>query len=238
MIGTFLASDGFVYYIFWELSLIPIYFIALIWGNGDAEERKKAVIKFFIYTFAGSLFMLAAFIYLYQKAGCFKWDVLVSLNLTATEEFWIFLAFFLAYAIKIPLIPFHTWQANVYQKAPTIGTMLLSGIMLKMGLYSVLRWQLPLAPNAAKELQYIIIGLALAGVVYGSIVALKTKRFKEIIGLFVLSTRWFDCCRMLRLKYGRFTRSCFADDCPRFCNRWFVLRCRSDLQTLRNPHHQ
>lgn len=181
MIGTFLASDGFVYYIFWELSLIPIYFIALIWGNGDAEERKKAVIKFFIYTFAGSLFMLAAFIYLYQKAGCFKWDVLVSLNLTATEEFWIFLAFFLAYAIKIPLIPFHTWQANVYQKAPTIGTMLLSGIMLKMGLYSVLRWQLPLAPNAAKELQYIIIGLALAGVVYGSIVALKQKDLKKLL---------------------------------------------------------
>lgn len=181
MIGTFLASDGFVYYIFWELSLIPIYFIALIWGNGDAEERKKAVIKFFIYTFAGSLFMLAAFIYLYQKAGCFKWDVLVGLNLSSKEEFWIFLAFFLAYAIKIPLIPFHTWQANVYQKAPTIGTMLLSGIMLKMGLYSVLRWQLPLAPNAAKELQYVIIGLALAGVVYGSIVALKQKDLKKLL---------------------------------------------------------
>ncbi|MGX7667640.1 complex I subunit 4 family protein [Flavobacterium pedocola] len=181
MVGTFLASDGFVYYIFWELSLIPIYFIALIWGNDDAEERKKAVIKFFIYTFAGSLFMLAAFIYLYQKAGCFKWDVLVGLNLSSTEEFWIFMAFFLAYAIKIPLIPFHTWQANVYQKAPTIGTMLLSGIMLKMGLYSVLRWQLPIAPNAAKELQYIIIGMALAGVVYGSIVALKQKDLKKLL---------------------------------------------------------
>ncbi|WP_313806699.1 NADH-quinone oxidoreductase subunit M [Flavobacterium sp.] len=181
MIGTFLASDGFVYYIFWELALIPIYFIALLWGNGDAEERKKAVIKFFIYTFAGSLFMLAAFIYLYKKAGTFKWDVLVGLNLSSTEEFWIFLAFFAAYAIKIPLIPFHTWQANVYQKAPTIGTMLLSGIMLKMGLYSILRWQLPLAPNAAKELQYTIIGMALAGVVYGSIVALKQKDLKKLL---------------------------------------------------------
>jgi NADH-quinone oxidoreductase subunit M len=138
MAGTFLASDGLLYYIFWELSLIPIYFIALIWGNGDAEERKKAVVKFFIYTLAGSLFMLLAFVYLYQKAGSFLITDLAKLKLSETEQFWIFLAFFLAYAIKIPLIPFHTWQAKVYQKAPTVGTMLLSGIMLKMGLYSVI----------------------------------------------------------------------------------------------------
>ena len=146
MCGTFLAADGLLYYIFWELALIPIYFIALIWGNGDVEERKKAVVKFFIYTLAGSLFMLVAFIYLYQKAGSFLIEDLYKLNLTASEQLWIFLAFFLAYAIKIPIIPFHTWQANVYQKAPTVGTMLLSGIMLKMGLYSVIRWQLPIAP--------------------------------------------------------------------------------------------
>lgn len=181
MAGTFLASDGLLYYVFWELSLIPIYFIALIWGNGDVEERKKAVVKFFIYTLAGSLFMLVAFIYMYQKAGSLLLEDLYKLNLTATEQLWIFLAFFLAYAIKIPLIPFHTWQANVYQKAPTVGTMLLSGIMLKMGLYSVIRWQLPLTPLAAKEYMYIFIGLGLAGVIYGSIVALKQKDLKKLL---------------------------------------------------------
>ncbi|UWY29447.1 NADH-quinone oxidoreductase subunit M [Flavobacterium sp. TR2] len=181
MAGTFLAADGLLYYIFWELALIPIYFIALIWGNGDAEERRKAVVKFFIYTLAGSLFMLTAFIYLYTKAGSFLIEDLYKVNLSASEQFWIFLAFFLAYAIKIPIIPFHTWQANVYQKAPTVGTMLLSGIMLKMGLYSVLRWQLPLAPIAAKEYMHIFIALGIAGVIYGSIVALRQKDLKKLL---------------------------------------------------------
>ncbi|WP_188049109.1 NuoM family protein [Flavobacterium sp. GP15] len=181
MVGTFLASDGLLYYIFWELSLIPIYFIALVWGNGDVEERRKAVVKFFIYTLAGSLFMLVAFVYLYQKAGSFLIEDLYKVNLSATEQLWIFLAFFLAYAIKIPLIPFHTWQANVYQKAPTVGTMLLSGIMLKMGLYSIIRWQLPLAPAAAHEYKYIFIAIGLAGVIYGSIVALRQRDLKKLL---------------------------------------------------------
>jgi NADH-quinone oxidoreductase subunit M len=181
MVGTFLAADGLLYYIFWELSLIPIYFIALIWGNGDADARKKAVVKFFIYTFAGSLFMLTAFVYLYQKAGSLLIDDLYKLDLAADEQLWIFAAFFLAYAIKIPIIPFHTWQATVYQKAPTVGTMLLSGIMLKMGLYSVIRWQLPIAPFAAKEYKELLIGLGIAGVIYGSIVALKQKDLKKLL---------------------------------------------------------
>jgi NADH-quinone oxidoreductase subunit M len=181
MVGTFLSADAFLYYIFWELSLIPIYFIALVWGNGDAEERKKAVIKFFIYTLAGSLFMLVAFMYLFQKAGSLMIGDLYAVHLTNQEQFWIFLALFLAYAIKIPIIPFHTWQANVYQKSPTVGTMLLSGIMLKMGLYSVIRWQLPIAPFAAKTYMTILIGLSVAGVVYGSIVALKQKNIKKLL---------------------------------------------------------
>ncbi len=181
MTGTFLAADGLLYYIFWELSLLPIYFIALVWGNGDAEERKKAVVKFFIYTLAGSLFMLIAFAYLYTKAGSFLVSDLTKLDLTATEQTWIFFAFFLAYAIKIPIIPFHTWQAKVYQKAPTVGTMLLSGIMLKMGLYSVIRWQLPIAPLAAKTYMPVLIGLSIAGVIYGSIVALRQKDLKKLL---------------------------------------------------------
>jgi NADH-quinone oxidoreductase subunit M len=181
MCGTFLAADGLLYYIFWELSLVPIYFIALLWGNGDAEERKKAVVKFFIYTFAGSLFMLAAFAYLYQKTGSFLVGDLTRVILTKWEQGWIFAAFFLAYAIKIPIIPFHSWQAAVYQKAPTLGTMLLAGIMLKMGLYSVLRWQIPIAPLAAKEFMPILIGLSIAGVIYGSIVALRQKDLKRLL---------------------------------------------------------
>jgi NADH-quinone oxidoreductase subunit M len=181
MTGTFLAADGILYYIFWELSLIPIYFIALLWGNGDAEERKKAVIKFFIFTLAGSLFMLAAFAYLYQKTNNFLLVDLCQVKLSGTEQFWIFLAFFLAYAIKIPLIPFHSWQASVYQKAPTVGTMLLSGIMLKMGLYSVIRWQLQIAPLAAKQYIYVFVAIGIAGVIYGSIVALRQKDLKKLL---------------------------------------------------------
>ncbi|MEO8252955.1 MAG: NADH-quinone oxidoreductase subunit M [Flavobacterium sp.] len=181
MTGTFLASDGLLYYIFWELSLIPIYFIALIWGNGDVEERKKAVVKFFIYTLAGSLFMLVAFVFLYQKAGSFLLQDLYKVELSQMEQFWIFWAFFLAYAIKIPIIPFHTWQAKVYQKAPAVGTMLLSGIMLKMGLYSVIRWQLPITPIASKTYLPILLGLGIAGVIYGSIVALRQKDLKKLL---------------------------------------------------------
>jgi NADH-quinone oxidoreductase subunit M len=181
MVGTFLAADGLLYYIFWELALIPIYFIALLWGNGDAEDRKKAVVKFFIYTLAGSLFMLVGFVYLYQKAGSLLLDDLYKLQLSDAEQLWIFLGFFLAYAIKIPIIPFHTWQAKVYQKAPTVGTMLLSGIMLKMGLYSIIRWQLPIAPLAAKQYLFIFVGLGIAGVIYGSIVALRQKDLKKLL---------------------------------------------------------
>lgn len=181
MTGTFLAADGLLYYVFWELALIPIYFIALIWGNGDAEKRKKAVVKFFIYTLAGSLFMLVAFAYLYSKAGSFILEDLYQLRLSETEQFWIFFAFFAAYAIKIPIIPFHTWQAKVYQKAPTVGTMLLSGIMLKMGLYSVIRWQLPIAPDTAKTYMPYLIGVSVAGVIYGSVVALRQKDLKKLL---------------------------------------------------------
>ncbi len=181
MCGTFLAGDGILYYVFWELSLIPIYFISLIWGNGDAEERKKAVVKFFIYTIAGSLFMLAAFAFLYTKTQNFLLTDLSLVNLTVQEQFWIFMAFFLAYAIKIPLIPFHSWQANVYQKSPTVGTMLLSGIMLKMGLYSVLRWQLQIAPLTAKIYIYIFVAIGIAGTIYGSILALHQKDLKRLL---------------------------------------------------------
>ncbi len=181
MAGTFLASDGLLYYIFWELALIPIYFIAIIWGNDDTDSRRKAVVKFFIYTLAGSLFMLIGFVYLYKKAGDFQLETLYNLKLSSLEQSWIFLAFFIAYAIKIPLIPFHTWQANVYQKAPTVGTMLLSGIMLKMGLYSIIRWQLPIAPLTAKANVILLTSIGVVGVIYGSILALRQRDLKKLL---------------------------------------------------------
>ena len=181
MAGTFLAADGLLYYIFWELALIPIYFIALVWGNDDADARRKAVVKFFIYTLSGSLFMLIGFGYLYQKAGSFQLETLYNLKLTSQEQLWIFLGFFMAYAIKIPLIPFHTWQASVYQKAPAVGTMLLSGIMLKMGLYSIIRWQLPIAPITAKANLILLTSVGVAGVIYGSILALRQKNLKKLL---------------------------------------------------------
>lgn len=179
MTGTFLASDGFLYYIFWELALIPIYFIVLLWGNNEFGNLKKTVLTFFIYTFAGSLFMLTGFIYLYTKTGSFLLLDLYQAKLTASEQYWIFLAFFAAYAIKIPIFPFHTWQASTYEKAPTPGTMLLAGIMLKMGLYSVIRWQLPITGEAAKDLMPFIIALCITGVIYGSIITLKQRNLKR-----------------------------------------------------------
>lgn len=181
MLGSFTSSDGLLYYIFWELALIPIYFIILLWGNGEFEKRKKAVILFFIYTFAGSLFMLVSIISLYLQAGSFALIDWYNLKLPSTMQYWIFGGFFLAYAIKIPIIPFHSWQASTYQKAPAYGTMLLSGIMLKMGLYSILRWQLPVAPMAAEYFKYGLIALSIAGVIYGSIIALRQKNIKRFL---------------------------------------------------------
>nr|WP_297308279.1 NADH-quinone oxidoreductase subunit M [uncultured Flavobacterium sp.] len=181
MTGTFLAEDGFVYYIFWELALIPIFFITLLWGNDSWDVRKAAIIKFFIYTFAGSLFMLVAFLYMYQTSGSFLLENLKQINLTDDEQTWIFLAFFLAYAIKLPIFPFHTWQANTYEKAPAIGTMLLSGIMLKMGVYSILRWQIPLTPNVSERVLNTVIVLCIIGIIYASLIALKETNLKRIL---------------------------------------------------------
>lgn len=181
MCGTFMAIDGFLYYIFWELALIPIFFIGLLWGNDEFKIRKKTMITFFIYTFAGSLFMLIAFVYLYVKVGSFDWNTLKSAALSVREANWIYLAFFLAYAIKIPVFPFHTWQANTYEKSPAIGTMLLSGIMLKMGLYSILRWQLPLTQGVESSIVNTVVVLCIIGIIYASLIALRQNHIKRLL---------------------------------------------------------
>lgn len=176
--GVFMASDGFVYYVFWEMTLIPIYFIAMLWG---ADESRKITFKFFVYTLAGSLFMLLAFIILYFKGGDFTLKTLYRLSLSEAEQTLVFLAFFLAFAIKIPVIPFHTWQADTYTAAPTQGTMLLSGIMLKMGIYSLIRWLLPIVPVAVTVWMPVVLILCVIGVVYGSWIAIQQNNIKRLL---------------------------------------------------------
>ncbi len=182
LLGVFLASDGFLFYIFWELALIPIYFIALLWGeNKDQAFRNRAIFKFFVYTLAGSLFMLVGFIYLYNKAGGFGTAELYSLNLSDTEQSFLFWAFFLAFAIKIPVFPFHTWQPDTYQEAPTAGTMLLAGIMLKMGIYGLMRWLVPVLPQGVEIWTPVVIVLGVIGVIYGSVIAIKQDDLKKLL---------------------------------------------------------
>jgi len=199
--GAFLSSNGLIYYIFWELSLIPIYFIIIYWGNGDVSKRRRATLTFFLYTFLGSLFMLTAFIYLYYKAGSFELSALYNLQLTPKEQIWIFLAFFLAFAIKVPIFPFHTWQANVYQKAPLIGTLLLSALMSKMGLYSIMRWQLPITPYASHELQTLVLILCIIGVIYGSLIALRQDNIKRFFAYASLAHVGFIAAGIYSLTY-------------------------------------
>lgn len=175
--GVFMASDGFVFYVFWELALIPIYFIALLWG---AENSRKITLKFFIYTIAGSLFMLISFLILYMVTGDLSINNLTSLSLTGIGQKIVFIGFFLAFAIKVPLVPLHTWQADTYTAAPSQGTMLLSGIMLKMGLYGFIRWMLPILPFSVAEYSPIIMTLAIVGVIYGSWIAIQQNNIKRL----------------------------------------------------------
>jgi NADH-quinone oxidoreductase subunit M len=181
LIGVFVALDGFLFYMFWELALIPIYFICLLWGG---ENRLKVTFKFFVYTLSGSLLMLIAFIYLYfQTPGNHSFDIneLYNLALTEPAQSLVFWAFFLAFAIKMPIFPFHTWQPDTYVVAPTQGTMLLSGIMLKMGIYGVIRWMIPVIPLAMQEWSNTAIILSIIGIVYASCIAIVQQDYKRLI---------------------------------------------------------
>lgn len=178
--GVFIAFDAFSYYIFWELALIPIYFIAFNWGG---EGRAQVTLKFFIYTLAGSLLMLFGFIYLYTKSPLHSldWEVLRSNPVCSCDQSWIFWMLFAAFAIKIPIVPFHTWQPDTYKTAPTQGTMLLSGIMLKMGTYSLIRWLLPIVPQGFQEHQALVITVCVVGIVYASIIAIMQRDIKKLL---------------------------------------------------------
>ena len=192
LVGVFTAMDGFLFYIFWELALIPIWFICLIWGG---ENRAKITFKFFVYTLAGSLLMLVALIYVYLQTDnvilesgeavtrTFDIQALYTAggNLSPTEQNWIFWAMFIAFAIKMPVFPFHTWQPDTYVTAPTQGTMLLSGIMLKMGTYGLIRWLLPLVPQGVEHWGHAAIILSVIGIIYASVIAIMQKDLKRLI---------------------------------------------------------
>jgi len=180
LLGVFMAMDGLLYYIFWELALIPIYFIALQWGG---ENRVAITLKFFIYTLAGSLLMLFGFIMLYWYNPGQSFDIRELYDSVVSEknQGWLFWMFFLAFAIKIPIVPFHTWQADTYRESPTQGTMLLSGIMLKMGTYSLIRWLLPVLPLGVAQWGPLAIALCVIGIVYASIIAIKQKNLKNLL---------------------------------------------------------
>jgi len=184
--GVFMAMDMFLYYVCWEAALIPIYFILFRWGG---ENKEKITIKFFLYTLVGSLFMLAGIILLYIKTGSngFGIEIFYTTMISENSQKIIFILLFAAYAVKIPIFPFHSWQPETYTQAPTVGTMLLSGIMLKMGLYSIIRWLIPITPIAISDWGDYAMILCLIGVLYGGIIAIKQKHIKTLLAYSSLS---------------------------------------------------
>ncbi|MFQ6045623.1 MAG: NuoM family protein [Gemmatimonadales bacterium] len=187
MLGVFLALDLFVFYVFWEVMLIPMYFIIGVWGHA---KRVYAAIKFFLYTFVGSLLMLVAILTIYYLVGdatgvySFRYEhLLENIGVADRWAFWLFGAFALAFAIKVPMFPFHTWLPDAHVEAPTAGSVILAGILLKMGTYGFLRFAVPFFPAVALDstIVALMVTLALVGIIYGALVAMVQPDFKKLI---------------------------------------------------------
>jgi len=184
MLGVFVSADLFLFYLFWEAMLIPMYFIIGIWGG---RRRIYAAVKFFLFTMAGSVLMLAAILYLVSQhhaatgVWTFDWASLLGTGLGARAEMWAFLAFALAFAIKVPMFPLHTWLPDAHVEAPTAGSVILAGVLLKMGTYGFLRFCLPFFPDAALRFTPLIMTLAVIGIIYGALVALVQEDVKKLV---------------------------------------------------------
>jgi len=180
MLGVFVALDLFLFYIFWEAMLIPMYFLIGMWGH---ERRIYAAIKFFLYTMAGSALMLVAFIALYRASPAHSFDVLALMQapVPPSMQTWLFAAFALAFAIKVPMFPFHTWLPDAHVEAPTAGSVILAGVLLKMGGYGFLRLAFPLFPDAAYRFAPYIGALAVIGIVYGALLSLVQPNLKKLV---------------------------------------------------------
>lgn len=184
IIGTFLALDLIVFYFFWELMLVPMYFLIALWGHGN---RHYASIKFFIFTQAGGLFMLLAILGLYfihgNSTGVYSFDYmgLLGTTLERRHEFFLMLGFFLAFAVKLPVIPFHTWLPDAHTEAPTAGSVILAGLLLKTGAYGLIRFVVPLFPNASAEIAPLAMALAVIGIIYGAVLAFSQTDLKRLV---------------------------------------------------------
>ena len=227
MIGVFCALDLVLFYVFWEVMLIPMYFLIGIWGG---ERRVYAAVKFILYTMAGSLLMLVAILYLFFANGGTSFDLVQitqalaqgTLRLSGTQEFWLFMAFFIAFAIKVPMFPFHTWLPDAHVEAPTAGSVILAGVLLKMGTYGLLRFCLPLFPNASINAAPYISILAIIGIIYGALVAMVQPDLKKLVayssvshmglivlGVFAFTTQGLQGSTLQMLNHGLSTGALF-----------------------------
>ncbi len=198
LLGVFLAGDALLFYFFWELALIPVYFLCSIWGG---NKRIAVTFKFFIYTFIGSLLMLAGILYLYFHSADHSFAIksFYHIKLAAKTENFIFWLFFIAFAIKMPIFPFHTWQPDAYEQSPTATTAVMSGIMVKMGIFAVVRWLIPIFPNASAHYANLVIILSVTGMLYASLIAIKQDDIKRLIAYSSIAHIGLMCAALFSL---------------------------------------